>query len=285
MWERRPDADDFMAVRISVGRQQFAKRIVPPESKPVEDLEPLTTGALRRFIRTHLTVPSVPLQINLRGFSRFELVGDIESARRLAYAMVAQVVAWHAPTEVRLMVVASPENADRWSWVKWLPHIQHPTRTDGVGPVRFFATSAIELAQVSEGSQGVASGDPVHVVVIVDGIEGISADMFATPSTTTSTIHVTGQRERPRRIDPRVAVLDVTPTEVTLYRRVQSGQIAPTPFGKPDLVPMVYAESARPPAEPRTGCRSCSAARTTTPPRSSSRPPRTTRRCSAWATR
>ena len=76
MWERRPDADDFMAVRISVGRQQFAKRIVPPESKPVEDLEPLTTGALRRFIRTHLTVPSVPLQINLRGFTRFELVGD-----------------------------------------------------------------------------------------------------------------------------------------------------------------------------------------------------------------
>lgn len=242
MWERRPDADDFMAVRISVGRQQFAKRIVPPESKPVEDLEPLTTGALRRFIRTHLTVPSVPLQINLRGFTRFELVGDAESARRLAYAMVAQVVAWHAPTEVRLMVVASPENADRWTWVKWLPHLQHPTRTDGAGAVRFFATSPLELAQVSEGSQGTAGGDPVHVVVIVDGVDGISADMFATPSTTTSTIVLTGQRERPRRIDPRVAVLDVSPTELTLYRRVQSGQIAPTPFGKPDLVPMVYAE-------------------------------------------
>ncbi len=242
MWERRPDADDFMALRISVGRQQFAKRIVPPESKPVEDLEPLTTGALRRFIRTHLTVPSVPLQINLRGFSRFELVGDVESARRLAYSMVAQVAAWHAPTEVRLMVVASPENADRWSWVKWLPHTQHPTRTDGVGPVRFFATSAMELAQVAEGSQGVASGDPVHVVVIVDGVDGISADMFATPQTTTSTILLTGQRERPRRIEPRVAVLDVTPTDLTLYRRVQSGQVAPTPFGKPDLVPMVYAE-------------------------------------------
>ncbi len=242
MWERRPDADDFMALRISVGRQQFAKRIVPPESKPVEDLEPLTTGALRRFIRTHLTVPSVPLQINLRGFTRFELVGDPDAARRLAYAMIAQVAAWHAPTEVRLMVVASPENADRWTWVKWLPHLQHPTRTDGVGHVRLFATSALELAQVSEGSQGTAGGDPVHVVVIVDGVDGISADMFATPSTTTSTIVLTGQRERPRRIDPRVAVLDVSPTELTLYRRVQSGQIAPTPFGKPDLVPMVYVE-------------------------------------------
>lgn len=242
MWERRPDADDFMSVRISMGRQEFAKRIVPPESKPIEDLEPLTTGALRRFIRTHLTVPSVPLQINLRGFSRFELVGDAELARRLAYAMVAQVVAWHAPTDVRLMVVASPENAEHWDWVKWLPHAQHPTRTDGVGPVRLFATSAMGLAQVADGSQGVASGDPAHVVVIVDGVDGISADMFATPTTSTSTIHLTGMRERPRRIDPKVAVLEVTPDELTLYRRVQSGQTAPTSFGTPDLLPMVYVE-------------------------------------------
>ena len=225
MWERRPDADDFLSIRISVGRQQFAKRIVPPESKPVEDLEPLTTGALRRFIRTHLTVPTVPLQVNLRGFSRFELVGDLEASRRLAYSMVAQVVAWHAPSEVRLMVVASPENAERWNWVKWLPHAQHPTRTDGVGPVRFFARSALELTQVSEASQGVSSGDPVHVVVVVDGVDGISADMFTTPTTTTSTIDITGQRERPRRIEQRVAVLDVTPDEVTLHRRVQSGQV------------------------------------------------------------
>ena len=243
MWERRPDADDFLSIRISVGRQQFAKRIVPPESKPVEDLEPLTTGALRRFIRTHLTVPTVPLQINLRGFSRFELVGDLDASRRLAYSMVAQIVAWHAPSEVRLMVVASPENAEHWNWVKWLPHLQHPTRTDGVGPVRLFARSALELAQVSESSQGVSGGDPVHVVVVVDGVDGIRADMFTTPSTTTSTIDITGQRERPRRIEQRVAVLDVTPDEVTLHhRRVQSGQIAPTPFGKPDLVPMVYVE-------------------------------------------
>ena len=256
MWERRPDADDFMALRISVGRQQFAKRIVPPESKPVEDLEPLTTGALRRFIRTHLTVPSVPLQINLRGFSRFELVGDVESARRLAYSMVAQVAAWHAPTEVRLMVVASPENADRWSWVKWLPHTQHPTRTDGVGPVRFFATSAMELAQVAEGSQGVASGDPVHVVDRGQR-RGISADS-SRPPTTTSAVLLTGQRERPAH---RAA----WPCW-TSRRRTSPCTGGCSPTGRADTVRQARprADGVRGDARPRsarTGCPSSSAAR------------------------
>lgn len=242
MWERRTDADDFLAVRISVGRQQFAKRIVPPESKPIEDLEPLTTGALRRFMLTHRVVPSVPLMIDMRGFKRFSLVGDLNACRRLAYSMISQVVAWHAPSDVRVIVAVSRDNEHLWSWTKWLPHLQHPTRSDGVGPVRMFATDVTELAQVTEGSQNAPDGDPTHVILLVDGVEGVSADMFATPGTTTSTIEITGLRERPRRIDPGVAVLDVSPTELTLYRRLQSGQIAPTPFGRPDQVPMVYAE-------------------------------------------
>ncbi len=242
MWERRPDAEDFCSVRISVGRQQFAKRIVPPESKPVEDLEPLTTGALRRFIRTHLTVPSVPLMVSIRGFKHFQLVGDIEASRRLAYAMLAQVVAWHAPTDVRVIVCCSRENQARWDWTKWLPHIQHPTRTDGAGSVRMFATSTMELSQVTDGSQSTGGGDPAHVVLVVDGIDGVSADMFATPTTTTSTIEISTLRERPKRIDHNVAVLDVSVDDLTLHRRQQSGPVASTSFGKPDQVPMVYVE-------------------------------------------
>ncbi len=242
MWERRPDSDDFCSVRISVGPQQFAKRIVPPESKPVEDLEPLTTGALRRFIRTHISVPSVPLMVSLRGFKHFQLVGEVEAQRKLAYAMVAQVVAWHAPTEVRLIVCTSLENKAKWDWVKWLPHLQHPTRTDGAGAVRFFATSTLELAQVTEGSQNTPGGDPAHVVLVVDGLDGVTADIFATPSTTTSTIEISTLRERPKRIDHNVAVLEVSPDELVLHRRQPSGPLASTPVGKPDQVPMVYVE-------------------------------------------
>lgn len=242
MWERRPDAEDFGSVRVSVGRQQFAKRIVPPESKPIEDLEPLTVGALRRFIRTHLTVPSVPLMVSLTGFRTLQLVGDPDCCRRLAYAMVAQLVSWHAPTDVRLALCVAPDRLRDWEWAKWLPHVQHPVRTDGVGPVRLIATSADDLTRLMEGTQGNPGGDPSHFVLVVDGVDGVSADIYATPSTTVTTLELTGMTERPRRIDVSDGVLEVHPDALSLHRRPQGTTIATTPFGRPDQIGAVYVE-------------------------------------------
>lgn len=242
MWERRTDSDDFASVRISVGPQQFAQRITPPESKPIEDLEPLTTGALRRFIRTHRTVPSVPLALSLKGFSYVQLVGDVDAERELAYAMVSQLAAWHAPTDVRIVFCIDPQLHDQWSWVKWLPHIQHPTQRDGAGEQRMFATSAAELNQVTEGLSASLEDAPAHIVLVVDGIPGVSADSLSTPQTQVTTLEVSRLRERPKRVEAQVAVLEVRPEELTLHRRQSSGQLARTSLGRPDGVPMIMAE-------------------------------------------
>ena len=55
--------DDFGEVRVASGPQRLAVTIVPPETKPVEDLEPLTAVALRRFVRAHGACPDLPLAI------------------------------------------------------------------------------------------------------------------------------------------------------------------------------------------------------------------------------
>ena len=239
MWERRADADDFVSIRIAEGPQQFSQRITPPESKPVEDLEPLTTGALRRFIRTHRTVAGVPLALNLKGFSHILLVGDPQVARLLAYAMIAQLAAWHAPSDLRMLTCVSPDNRESWEWMKWLPHLQHPTRRDGAGPVRMFATSGADLGRVGDGA---TAGDdpPSHVILLTDGV-GASAASVATGIRST-TIELSAMRERPRRIDPGVAVLEVHADSMMLHRRQPSGPIARTPLGTPDQLPQAAVE-------------------------------------------
>lgn len=241
MWERRADAEDFGSVRLSVGTQQSAKRITPPEAQPIEDLEPLTTGALRRFIRTHRVIQSVPLAVDLRGFRAVQLVGDEEACRRLAFSLVAQLVTWHAPTDVSLMVAASPDHQDEWQWVKWLPHLQHPTESDGVGPVRMFATSAASLSPLAIAAQG-ADVVPSLMVLVSDGVEGVNGAQFATPSTRAVTIEVTGQTELPRRLEQGVAVFEVRDGRVTLHRRTSKTPHAITPFGRADAVCPVYVE-------------------------------------------
>ena len=242
MWERRPADDDFASVRVSTGPQQFAKRLTPPEAQPVEDLEPLTTGALRRFLRAHRLVPGVPLSIDLRGFDSIQLIGDADRCRQLAYAMVAQAVTWHAPTDLRVMVCAGDAVQPQWSWVKWLPHLQHPSQDDGAGSARLFATSSAELSSLAVGAQGSSTGDPGLVLVVVDGVSDVNAAAFATPATKVTGLQVTGETRVPKRIDPGIAVLELVDDQLVLHRRTPRGQIARTPLGRPDGVAMVYAE-------------------------------------------
>ena len=65
LWERRARDADFGAIRIGTGPQKLAVQLIAPETKPVEDLEPMTAGALRRFVRAHSTVPDLPVAVSL----------------------------------------------------------------------------------------------------------------------------------------------------------------------------------------------------------------------------
>ena len=76
VWRRRAGDPDFMHVRFATGTQALAIRLVPPETKPLEDLDPLCSGALRRFVKTHAQLPGLPVGASLRSVSRVALSGD-----------------------------------------------------------------------------------------------------------------------------------------------------------------------------------------------------------------
>ncbi|MFD3945149.1 type VII secretion protein EccCa [Streptomyces sp. NPDC058579] len=69
LWERRSSHPDFSDVRIALGAQRLAVRLAPLATKPVEDLEPLSAHALRRFIHAYASVAGQPVAIHLRGFA------------------------------------------------------------------------------------------------------------------------------------------------------------------------------------------------------------------------
>ncbi|OLF04256.1 type VII secretion protein EccC [Actinophytocola xinjiangensis] len=145
MWERRQSDPDFCHLRAGRGSQRLATRLVPPQTGPVDELEPIATLALRRFVRAHSIVPELPIQIAVRGFAAVGLTGDKELTRGLARALISQLVTFHTPDDVLIAVVTSGRAKEEWEWAKWLPHAQHPTMVDGIGQLRMMAGS---LAQV-----------------------------------------------------------------------------------------------------------------------------------------
>ena len=66
LWERGPADPDFGQLRIGRGDQWLATRLVPPQTGPVEGIEPITALALRRFLREHAVVSGLPVAVSLR---------------------------------------------------------------------------------------------------------------------------------------------------------------------------------------------------------------------------
>lgn len=180
MWERRTGDPDFCHVRVGRGHQRLATRLVPPQTGPVDELEPIATVALRRFVRAHSVVSELPIAISLRGFAAVEMAGDEDTCRALTRAMICQLATFHAPEDLIIAAVVGGPARPQWEWVKWLPHAQNPHRSDAVGSERLLAGSLAALESsleelLADRQRFSRNAPPVpdqpQVIVVIDGGE------------------------------------------------------------------------------------------------------------------
>ncbi len=178
MWERSPVDSDFAHVRIGVGNQRLATKLAVPALGPLEDLEPISTVSMRRFVHTHSVVQNLPTALSLRGFAAIAVGGDRVAARSVVRSIILQLCVFHGPDHILVAIVTpEPDGAD-WSWAKWLPHNAHPTETDALGPARLSFRSLHDLEESLDDEllgRGRFSriADPVpgrtQLVVVLDG--------------------------------------------------------------------------------------------------------------------
>ena len=113
LWERRPADSDFATVRLGLGDQALALDLQLGETKPLEDVDIVSAVALRRFLRTHGTVRTLPVALSLRSFARVRLEGNPVACRQMATAMVLQAITWHAPSEFRIALCVGGDGTAR----------------------------------------------------------------------------------------------------------------------------------------------------------------------------
>jgi S-DNA-T family DNA segregation ATPase FtsK/SpoIIIE len=254
LWERRATHGDFGEIRIGAGEQRLALELSPLTTKPVEDLEPLSAHALRRFIRAYSAVPDQPLAIYLRSYARVLVRGDAPAARAMARAMLCQLATFHAPEDLRIVVVTEPESQVEWEWAKWLPHALHPLETDGAGPVRLIIDTVGRLERLlGEDFTGRGPFDPdasptrdePYTVVLLDaGVVPTGARVRNESYRNTTVIDLHEALEW--RADHRSLRLWVTPETIELVVEERGAKEKRTLLGKPDaLTPSAAATFAR----------------------------------------
>ncbi|MGW6157999.1 type VII secretion protein EccCa [Streptomyces sp. NPDC055144] len=190
VWERRTGDEDFGQVRVGLGPQGLATPLVPPQTAPVDELEPLTAGAMQRFLAAHGTLEDLPMAVSLRAFYHVTVSGEPQTVRGTARAVVASLASLHSPEDLVIAVATGRAAAPQWEWAKWLPHSQAAGQTDGAGSRRLIATDPMELeAMLTTRLQGRPrfhpGGAPVpeqpHLVVVLDGVSLPPVSMLASP--------------------------------------------------------------------------------------------------------
>ncbi|WP_338484178.1 type VII secretion protein EccCa [Streptomyces sp. SCSIO 75703] len=190
VWERRPGDEDFAQVRIGLGPQDLATPLIAPETGPVDQLEPLTAGAMQRFVAVHGTLDDLPMAVSLRAFSHVTIGGDPESVRSCARALTGSLAALHSPEDLIVAVAVGRDAAPHWEWAKWLPHVQLPGVADGAGARRLIAADPRELEDLLSARltgrprfhpNAAPLPDTPHLVVVLDGVSLAPDSLLATP--------------------------------------------------------------------------------------------------------
>src|SRR5262249_14796347 len=92
----------------------------------------------------------------------------------------AQLITFHSCDDVLIAVATAGRAKAEWEWAKWLPHVQHPELSDGIGQLRMMAGSLAQIEQFLDvelrerqrfSRNATPSPDQPHVVIIIDDAE------------------------------------------------------------------------------------------------------------------
>jgi DNA segregation ATPase FtsK/SpoIIIE, S-DNA-T family len=248
LWERRRGDVDFGVARIGLGAQTLATELIAPDTKPMEQLEPLSALALRRFITTYSSVSDLPLAMAVNGFSRVYLRGG-DRVDGLVRAIIAQLATLQSPDDLRIAVCVEEHRRGEWEWLKWLPHALHPERTDALGPVRLVAPTITMLEALLDDllgdrprfdpEDGVTRVAGPHLVVVLDGGETAGSDHLMAGAGVEGATVIDLTSPPPRSPDRSAVVLHVA-SDGGLTSASAEGEVD---LGRADSLPLAAAEA------------------------------------------
>lgn len=120
LWERTPEHEDFLSVRIGLGSRAVCLKVkLPAEGQVDPDEEPLLAEGVSQ-VEKCLEVTEAPLEIPLRSAGVVGIVGPRHRTVEALAALLVQVATHHSPDEVKIAAFYTDHQAG--DWLRWLPH-------------------------------------------------------------------------------------------------------------------------------------------------------------------
>lgn len=182
LWERQPDHDDFLDVRIGKGTQPLSRPI--QQWLDPDDDDPRLENANNK-IQSLISVDGIPITANLNKLGTIGVRGQRQNdSLYLAYTILLNVAVLQSPDEVQIYVISHRAEAiEQWGWTRWLPHTQALHGDTGT-PHLSFSPSTDEsvllplaeelrrrLDKVRQSRRSTIAGP--HLVIVVDQAQAL----------------------------------------------------------------------------------------------------------------
>jgi S-DNA-T family DNA segregation ATPase FtsK/SpoIIIE len=105
LWERRASDADFLSLRLGIGRVPSAVRIEGDTELP----QPTFAG---------------PIILDVQTAGVVGLGGDRATMRAVARQMLLRAAVYHAPSQLRFVLLTRDDGEGHWAWARWLPHLR-----------------------------------------------------------------------------------------------------------------------------------------------------------------
>ncbi len=169
LFEKTPEDDDFLCVRLGTGSLEAEKKInYKSKEKFVSDDE--LTYIPEQIAREYLNLKKAPIVLNLKDCNAVGVIGESSYRFALAQNMIIDLAIHHYFEDVKVAFVMNKSLKEKFKWVRMLPHILcdgnviRQIAYDEDSRTILFENLYKELSWRAQNSQ---KGNFVHLVIFV----------------------------------------------------------------------------------------------------------------------
>ena len=122
LFDRTPNDDDFLTVRLGTGDVEAVKEISYKKQEKLE-LEDDLQEIPEKLSNEYKMVKNAPIVCDLKNVSAIGVFGDVNNRFGLMKNIVVDICARQFHSDVKLFFVANNENKDKVHWLRMLPHV------------------------------------------------------------------------------------------------------------------------------------------------------------------
>ncbi len=145
LWERQVNDEDFLSVRIGIGKVPLNINLEYPQEK-FRTTDDDLINVLNEIVEQSKLIDNAPVTVSLKNNKISAIIAkDKDFLYKYLKNIILQLITFHDYINLKLVFLVSETNSEEFAYVKELPHIWDNTKQ-----IRFFADNYNDMNEISK---------------------------------------------------------------------------------------------------------------------------------------